>query len=322
MDCSNLTALAVRNPRPLSCQTLAAGSVRAGAGRGRGGARGRRGGASRHRPSPASGARCCGHRRGLRRCPWPWRAAAAAWGHLPSPPGAQGQVGGPGRPPSPVSLPERGGWGREGCLRVRRAAGAGPARHRVPEPRSPAAPSTRQSASAAACARRGCWTTAAGAAWRSRTARACTTRTCTRPATASGWTATAGEWPGLAGPGPSARRGGRAWLGLRGRARGRRGLRVPCLGSCSRSPRGLGPAALRGVGGPGSRPLSRAPQHLPERALGLHPDRVLRHLRHLRERPLRHLRREVLRLRRALLLRGGSGEAGARPGLGPPPCRP
>lgn len=32
MDCSNLTALAVRIPRPVSCQTLAAGYVRAGAG--------------------------------------------------------------------------------------------------------------------------------------------------------------------------------------------------------------------------------------------------------------------------------------------------
>lgn len=33
VDCSNLTALAIRNPRPVSCQTLAAGYVRAGAGR-------------------------------------------------------------------------------------------------------------------------------------------------------------------------------------------------------------------------------------------------------------------------------------------------
>lgn len=36
VDCSNLTALAIRNPRPVSCQTLAAGYVRAGAGHARG----------------------------------------------------------------------------------------------------------------------------------------------------------------------------------------------------------------------------------------------------------------------------------------------
>ena len=40
VDCSNLTALATRSPRPVSCQTLAAGHVRSGGAAEAGGAGG------------------------------------------------------------------------------------------------------------------------------------------------------------------------------------------------------------------------------------------------------------------------------------------
>lgn len=140
---------------------------------------------------------------------------------------------------------------------------AGPAWHRVPDLRSLAAPSTRQSVSVAACARKGWWTTAAGAASWSRSARVCTTRTCTPPATRSRWTATPGEWPGPAwpapapgtqregrgpsplcrqGPGPNAGAARCFWAG--------EGSQVSCLGSCPHSSPGTWPGGpLRRVGG-------------------------------------------------------------------------
>lgn len=87
VDCSNLTALAIRNPRPVSCQTLAAGYVRAGAGRVPGrGRRAPRGPAVRVRGAENTGASSALPVPGWRW--WPVGTCPARQGH-------KGMFGGP-----------------------------------------------------------------------------------------------------------------------------------------------------------------------------------------------------------------------------------
>lgn len=107
VDCNNLTALAIRNPRPVSCQTLAAGYVSVGAGQA-----GSRTAPRLWVPVPVD----TGPAFTLlvpRGKWWPVGSCPASWG-------TEASVGAPGRQPSPVPLPsggpkERGfrAWARE-----------------------------------------------------------------------------------------------------------------------------------------------------------------------------------------------------------------